>query len=177
MRLKFRRKLFRIQSNYRHRWEFVIVREKLSASGRRQNRGIGLVGLGLALAPLPVSAIALQVDPAMSTDGTAQLSWAADGRVVTLQRANDVGFADARVIYRGGDSASLRTGLRDGVYHYRVRARDADGRTEPWSAPVTVTVRHHDALRTWGLFGLGAGVFAATLGLILSGARREAGHG
>lgn len=96
--------------------------------------------------------------------------------MVELQRATDDRFIAPKLIYGGSDNASLRTGLEDGQYAYRVRTVAADGTPLPWSAPVVVTVQHHGALRTWGLFGLGALVFVATVGLIVAGTRQEAGH-
>lgn len=119
-------------------------------------------------------ALQLSAEPTLSTDGVVQLRWAQDGRAVELQRAPDDAFASPKTLYRGTDSASVRTGLADGDYFYRVRYLSPA--ESAWSAPVAVTVRHHGPWRTWGLFGLGASVFLATLGLILWGARRERTH-
>ena len=116
----------------------------------------------------------LHASPTVSSDGVIQLHWALGGRRVELQRATRGDFAHALTLYRGTDSASLRSGLADGRYFFRLRALTSDGRPGPWSTPLAVRVAHHSALRAWAMFGLGALVFLATLGLILWGGRAEA---
>lgn len=176
VRLKFLSILFRIRSNSIDRRVARITR-----GVHVVKRGFGLCGAGLVLVfSALASAVAgasldLQADRAVSTDGVVQLRWLSPGQAVVLQRAHSADFAVPRMLYQGTDTASVRTGLSDGDYFYRVGALDADVRV--WSAPVQVTVRHHDALRTWGLFGVGVAVFLATLGLILFGWARETKHG
>lgn len=118
---------------------------------------------------------ALSADRTVSTDGVVKLSWAQDGRQVLLQRAHEPTFRSPRTVYRGTDSASLRTGLPDGDYFFRLRSAGAP--EQAWSEPLTVQVRHHGAARTWGLFGLGAVVFLSIIGVILTGSARERRHG
>jgi len=118
------------------------------------------------------NALTLEAAPELSTDGVVVLSWQPAGQPVVLERASRADFTDAQVLYRGTDGASLRSGLPDGSYHYRV-APLTDGVAGAWSGPVTVRVAHHRPQRAWALFALGALVFVATLGLILSGIRRD----
>lgn len=127
----------------------------------------------LLYAPLASATPQLQASPPLSTDGVTQLSWDLKGSPVELQRATTPTFDDAIVVYRGTDSASLRSGLVDDDYYYRLRALAADGSVGPWSAPLQVQVRHHELGRAWGVFALGGVVFFATLGTILAGTRRE----
>lgn len=134
-----------------------------------------LVAAVLAALPAVTPAAVLQTDRQLSTDGVVQLSWALDGRPVELQRATDAAFTTPRTLYRGTDSASLRTGLADGDYYFRLRPGAAT--SGAWSAPVMVSVRHHGAARTWGLFGLGGVVFLSVLAVILWGRAREVRHG
>lgn len=119
------------------------------------------------------NALTLEAAPALSTDGVVVLSWQPAGQPVVLERASRADFRDARVLYRGTDGASLRSGLSDGSYHYRV-APLIEGAAGPWSGPVTVRVEHHQPRRAWALFALGALVFVSTLALILGGTRRGA---
>jgi hypothetical protein len=144
---------------------------------RRLLRPVLTAGLWSALLAMPVvqASPLLHASPVASSDGVIQLHWALDGRRVELQRAADAAFAHPVTLYRGTDSASLRSGLVDGRYFFRLRALQADGRPGPWSKPLAVRVAHHAALRAWGMFGLGALVFLATLGLVVWGGRREAG--
>lgn len=122
-----------------------------------------------ALVPVTGAAVVLEADRQTSTDGAVQLRWDADERAVELQRAAEPGFGAPRTVYRGTDSASLRTGLPEGDHYYRLRTADGSA----WSEPVRIEVRHHGALRTWGLFGLGAVVFLSVVGMILGGWLRE----
>lgn len=140
----------------------------------QRHRVAGLVMVLGGLVPVTALSVDLSADRTVSTDGTVQLRWAPEPQGVTLQRADNPEFSAPLSLYQGTDTASLRTGLSEGDYFYRVGFADA---ADPsWSAPVQVAVRHHDAVRTWGLFGIGATVFVATLGLILWGWTREAGH-
>jgi hypothetical protein len=118
----------------------------------------------------------LEASPLQSNDGVTQLRWDLQGDAAELQRATSPAFTDATTLYRGTDSASLRSGLADGSYFYRVRRLPGDGVAGEWSAPVQVRVAHHSPQRAWGVFATGAVVFLATLALILFGGRREAGH-
>jgi len=140
-------------------------------SRRPARRAAGLIVVLWTLTPMLAVSAVLDADRTLSTDGVVQLNWSLDGRPVALQRAADPEFTNPRDLYRGTDSASLRTGLPDGDYYFRLSPLDADELS--WSAPVQVSVQHHDAARTWGLFGVGATVFLATLGLILWGWARE----
>jgi hypothetical protein len=75
--------------------------------------------------------------------------------------------------YRGPDSSSFISGLEDGDHYFRVRARDEDSKNwGPWSDPVTVPVRHHSLTLAWWLFGLGAGIFGATVAFLVANTRR-----
>jgi hypothetical protein len=129
----------------------------------------------MLVVPAVQAAPQLHASPLVSSDGVTQLHWAMDGRRVELQRAAGADFAHAVTVYRGTDSASLRSGLADGRYFFRLRSLMASGQLGPWSKPLSVRVAHHSALRAWGMFGLGVLVFLATLGLVLWGSRLEGG--
>lgn len=129
-------------------------------------------GTATAQAALPVPQ--LDSGQTTATAGYFALSWqlpdAATPLAVELQQAQRPDFAQAQTLYQGSDTASLRSGLADGTYHYRVRALAADGTPGAWSTPVSVEVAHHPLSRALAFFALGAVVFIGTLGLILWGA-------
>ncbi len=79
-----------------------------------------------------------------------------------LERARDASFDSPRLIYHGTHTSSVRSGLRDGAYFYRVRAR-LDGDWSAWSETAEFDVEHHSARLAGLLFGLGGVVFLATL--------------
>lgn len=152
---------------------FVIDTNKPASTGLRGQWTARAFAACLTALPVVGQAVTLDADRALSTDGAVQLSWALDGQPVQLQRADEPGFRDPRTVYQGSDSASLRTGLVDGDYWFRLRPQGA----ADWSEPVAVQVRHHGAVRTWGLFGLGALVFLSIVGMIVAGTARESRHG
>ena len=85
-----------------------------------------------------------------------------------------------KVYYEGPDHATFVSGLLDGDFAFRVRARvgtiedlkDATADWGPWSSTHAVEVRHH-SLRSAGLFFVsGAFLFAALVVALLLGHRR-----
>ena len=142
---------------------------------RRAGRAASLIWLSLALWPgLTVAANApeLQTDSGKPSAGYYRLTW--DGQDAgnlqfQLQESRSEGFSPAQVIYEGPDRATLLSGRRDGDYYYRVRLRPPQGDASPWSEVVKVSVEHHSLGRAFLYFGIGAGVFVATAGLIIAG--------
>lgn len=130
----------------------------------------------IAAASLPAHAVVnaqaptLQSDIELATAGFFSLSWrGAPGADYVLQESTTRSFAEHAVIYQGPDTARVMSGIEDGKYYYRARAR---GTRSGWSAPVTVTVRHHPLPRAFTFFGAGLIIFVATVTLIIGGARR-----
>ncbi len=105
--------------------------------------------------------------PEHSADGGFTLHWEAPGAVV-LERASGPDFDDARVIYEGGDTSSVISGLPDGEYRFRLRVADADA----WSDRITVEVEHHSLARAFGFFAVGAAVFLVLIFALLRGRPR-----
>lgn len=123
----------------------------------------------LLSSPLVASATpAFDAPPERSTDGGFTLSWEADTAVV-LEQATGPDHADARVIYEGGDSSTVISGLPDGDYRFRLRAAEA----HDWADQATVTVAHHSLARAFGFFAVGAVVFLVLIGAILRGRPRD----
>ncbi|WP_018948343.1 hypothetical protein [Thioalkalivibrio sp. ALMg11] len=108
--------------------------------------------------------------PERSTDGGFTLAWEADAPVV-LEQASGPDHANARILYEGGDTSTVISGLPDGDYRFRLRAADADA--EQWADQATVTVKHHSLARAFGFFAVGAVVFLVLIGAILRGRPRS----
>ncbi len=106
-------------------------------------------------------------DSDVSTAGYFQLRWQGEGGQFELQQASTPQFLNPQTLYRGGDHASVLSGLANGEYYYRLRA---DG--GPWSETLKVEVKHHPLNRAWGFFALGAVMFITTLVVLIRGARR-----
>jgi hypothetical protein len=127
----------------------------------------------------------LEVTATGRTDGHATLVWTSAGDEAKspefeLQSSTSAGFSPSLRCYLGPDRASFRSGLTEGLHHFRVRERSGDGGAwGPWSEAVTVEIRPY-ALRTaWTLFGVGALLVASILGyLVTANARaRRVGRG
>ncbi len=123
----------------------------------------------------------------MSDDGTVDLVWSMpdepmpdavdllefgddDGRLsYRLEQATRADFADARLRYEGPDPASVLTGLREGDYHFRVRATGPDGESGPWSEPLVLHVEFMGRRTLTLLLVTGGLVATMTIVAIISG--------
>lgn len=73
------------------------------------------------------------------------LGWSgSEGAQYTLQTERNGSWVS---LYEGTDTASTLTGLSNGDYVFRVRENDGE-----WSAPLTVTIKHHPLVRAWAFF-------------------------
>jgi len=125
-----------------------------------------------AFLPQPASATGPQLDSdtTLSTAGYFRLTWHdAPGAEYELQQSRSNSFDDARTLYHGRDQASVISGLADGHYYYRI----GNTATGQWSKPLEIEVKHHPLTRAFGFFSLGAVMFLATLGVLISGTRRQ----
>jgi len=95
------------------------------------------------------------------------LEWEGAEGPYELQSANSRDFDPADVEYRGPDRASFISGLENGTYFYRVRAKDG-----LWSDVLLLEVKHQSLQLAFTLFGLGAIVFFLTVWVVVSGARK-----
>lgn len=129
-----------------------------------------LAGLtaGLVLAVGAAGAATFDDPPEHTRDGTLVLSWEAD-QTVELELASTPDYADARILYAGGDRSSVVTGLADGEYRFRLRPEGAD----TWTDTARVTVEHHSLSRAFGFFAVGGLVFLALIAAILRGRVRD----
>ena len=91
-----------------------------------------------------------------------------------LQESAMADFSQARTRYQGPHHSSVLSGLPNGSYYFRVRARQGEGHPwGTWSAPEVFTVKHHPLSLAFILFGLGAAVFGLTLTFLVAAARKE----
>lgn len=109
-------------------------------------------------------------------EGWILLQWQPDGKlpegaVYELQEAPGEDFSTAKQRYRGRDTASLRSGLAEGLYAFRVRAVDGEA-AGPWSEPLQVRVEFVSDALVAGLLAAGSVVFLITVGTILTGHAR-----
>lgn len=118
--------------------------------------------------------LSLESDTPVASAGYYQLRWETGDENVQLVEATNPRFSDARIVYAGPDTARIVSGKPDGDYYYRLETNVA-GMSTVVSDMLKVTVEHHSLDRAFAFFGVGAAVFAATLGLILIGGRNERG--
>ena len=114
----------------------------------------------------------LTSDTTEATAGFYRLSWQAD-EPVRLVESRSSNFDESRAVYSGADLARVISGKSDGAWFYRLESI-ATGAVV--AGPTRVIVRHHPLSRALAFFGLGAMVFAATLGLIVFGSRARTDH-
>lgn len=102
----------------------------------------------------------------ISNDGHIKLSWSlmesVDG--YEIQQSTDPDFERSKIIYNGPDLATFISGLKNGTYYYRVRAKGSD-----WSNVITIHVRHHSLQLAFMLFALGGIVFLLTVFVVVKG--------
>lgn len=106
----------------------------------------------------------------ISNDGRVKLIWGSRGDTYqyVLQQATDNEFKQVKIIYEGPDRASFVSGLNDGTYYYRVKAKQGD-----WSETLVVEVKHHSLSLALSLFGLGAVVFMLTVLVVVRGSNHK----
>lgn len=91
-------------------------------------------------------------------------------REFELQFSNQKDFEKSKTIYRGPNEAEFISGLKEGVYYYRVR--DVKNKSE-WSRPLKLTVEYDSLEKAWGLFTTGAVVFIAIVLFVIIGNRKS----
>ncbi len=90
--------------------------------------------------------------------------------IYEFQQASDSLFENYYVRYRGPDLATYISGLKDGIYYYRVRALGPDSiPVSQWSGITKVQVDHHSLNLALIFFVVGGVVFVATAGVVIFG--------
>jgi hypothetical protein len=135
-----------------------------------RNKGFRTLALVLLpwLAPLAagLADASFGSPPARDSAGFFTLDWSG-GERFELEQASGPGHEDARIIYRGGDTSTIVSGLPDGEYRFRIRAEG----TETWTDEAVVVVEHHGLGRAFLFFLLGAVLFTVLILAIASGRR------
>lgn len=91
-----------------------------------------------------------------------------------LQSSSEADFSQAQISYRGRDQATFLSGLPNGDYYFRVRAKYSETLLPSvWSEVWAVRVQHHSLKTAILLFSLGAGMFLLLLGVLLHGMGRH----
>ena len=110
--------------------------------------------------------ITIDCPPATSKEGAFALSWsqpeAWDGEALVYRVTEN-----QQLVYEGPETATTLTGRPKGEYQYLVSAA---GMT---SQPCQVTVAPPSLTLAFGLFAVGAAVFASTLAVIIIGHKRS----
>jgi len=91
-------------------------------------------------------------------------------RPVVVRQGSTPAMSAARTIFEGTGTRLFVSGLTDGDYYFTIA--DAAAGAAP-SPPLHLAVMHQSLSRALWLTALGALVFAATVFVILRGARRE----
>lgn len=112
-----------------------------------------------------------------SNAGYAQLRWTpppGDSEsdvhwVFQLQEGRSEDFARTDRQYEGQHTSSFVSGLEDGAFYFRVRARHPDQQEwGEWSRTLRVDVQHHARSFALTLMGIGAAVFLATAAFLFA---------
>ena len=98
-------------------------------------------------------------------DGAYALKWSGTGTHWQLQE-------NGLVLYDGPDTGTTVTGRAAGKYEYRAGIVKDDGSVGAWSKPCTVQVDPPSLALAFGLAGIGAVVFIATITMLRIGDRR-----
>jgi hypothetical protein len=143
---------------------------------------VSLLSTACVLALVATARPGLAADrPTLSAEGDPQaghvtLSWQFErqrpGVTYQLEQAESPRFDGPRVLYEGAQTSSVMSGLPNGSYLFRVRARGPDGSWSAWSPASAFEVSHHSRALAASLFGLGALVFGLTVWKVTRGEER-----
>lgn len=155
------------------------IRAFSSISGTCRSVIAGLVWGALVASAAALPAPGLSCDypekdgQRISDDGTVDLTWilpdSAEAATYELQQSSDERFTVIDPRYAGPNTASVLSGLREGDYHFRVRAVSATGEAGPWSDTLTLHVEFMDHGTLFALLGTGFVVATLTIGAIVVG--------
>jgi hypothetical protein len=134
-----------------------------------------LAGSHAAAATSKLPEVEFENEPKLTTnEGHVSLRWEGNGDPLAYEVQSDDkrAFPTPTRIYRGTDERTFLSGLADGRYFFRVRARPLDAKTwGPWSSPVELLCEHHSLALAWTLFGSGGLLFALIVAFVTVNAR------
>ncbi len=114
--------------------------------------------------------VQLSTNTDLATAGYFQLTWRADsqGAPFVLQQSLTPSFSNSKTLYQGTDTASVLSGLSDGIYYFRVLDKQ-----EVASNIISVEVKHHTLGKAFGFFALGALMFIILVTVLINASRKE----
>lgn len=118
-------------------------------------------------------------DVYVTDDGTVALAWEpgtpeteGGDLVYEVRRSASPDFTDPVFVYEGQDTASFVSGLPEGNYYFKIRARSIDGEFPPWGeAYLLVTVDYIEPGIVILLMSAGLVTFIAVIASIVMGHR------
>ena len=112
----------------------------------------------------PAGYVQLRWNPPADAPDRDSVDW-----VYQLQEGRRAEFSDGDRHYEGHHTSSFVSGLENGDFYFRVRARRPDEDLwSAWSQTLHVEVTHHSHVLALSLMGLGAAVFIATAAFLLA---------
>ncbi len=150
---------------------------------RTQFRGSRFVLAGIVTVLTSAVAASAQEPPSVkfrndrklkTNEGHVSLAWTADGASLEyeLQSAAGTAFENPSREYLGANDTFFLSGIPNGKYQFRVRARRPDGGDwGPWSESVELVCEHHPLSLAWTLFATGGLLFLATALFVVVNAR------
>lgn len=121
----------------------------------------------------------------VSDDGTVALAWAEEdaddaGLLIFEARRWSVGSGENEegvLVYEGPDTATFLSGLPEGVYKLKVRARSPEGDYPAWGDDyLSVEVKYIESWLVVVMMSLGLVTFLAIVGAIVFGHRKASGE-
>jgi|GEM_PF-979361 len=109
-----------------------------------------------------------------SNEGHVALKWTGDRESLEYQLQCDTEpeFKSPTTDYEGMDESTFQSGLPDGQYYFRVRARESDGAGwGPWSDTAKLVCTHHSMTLAWGLFSAGGVLFLLITSFVVLNSR------
>lgn len=84
-----------------------------------------------------------------------------------LQCSEEESFGNAEVRFEGYDHRSFLSGLPDGDFYFRVRARRGEDQPwGPWSPAIHLRCTHHSMGQAWTLFSVGCLLFVGIVAFV-----------
>jgi hypothetical protein len=145
------------------RWRTIMVDERLHIDRAMLITFCAITFVTNASHGQELPHAAFRQEPNLTTnEGHVALGWGAgrDSLVYELQSALEPDFIEPTRLYQGTDQTSFLSGLVDGQYYFRVRAKSpGDDTWGPWSESVDLMCEHHSLTLAWVLFASGGLLF------------------
>lgn len=115
----------------------------------------------------PLKANVITSNTNLATAGYFKLSWESNHvSSYEVQEASSSSFKAPKLIYQGGDTSVVISGLADGVYYYRMRSDYGN-----WGEAIRVEVKHHSLKKAFTFFSIGALILCMLIWVLIRGHR------